>query len=147
MDPALLDRLIDKEDAAQDLFDHLTKHNYDPKIVEWVKDAMVHKAHVPVDRIALNHPPTDPDKVARMVKELRAGDKLPRVLLADTGKGPLRIADGHHRVFASAEAGLHTIRAYVLTHVKDDPKEPWRVMHDQQTSNEKKDSEGQKKAA
>jgi uncharacterized ParB-like nuclease family protein len=120
------------KDAAAKLFDHLVKHNYRPEAVEWVKHAMIHEAHVPIARIQISHTPNDPQKVERMMKQLKAGDKLPRVLLADTGKGPFRIADGHHRVYASKKAGLETIRAFVLTHVGDSPKEPWRIMHDKE---------------
>lgn len=150
LDSTFLSRLIAKEDGdqndADDLFEHLTKHNFDPKVVEWVKDAKVHKANVPVSRIQYNGKPADPEKVGRMVRELNSGEELPRVFLADTGNGKLRIADGHHRAFASRTAGLTTVRAYVVTHVGDSPKEPWRVMHDQQSSVSPKATSAEKAA-
>lgn len=148
MDSTFLSRLVAKEDGdpddAQELFEHLTKHNYDPKVVEWVKGARVHKANVPVSRIQYNGKPEDPEKVRRMVRQLKSGEELPRILLADTGNGKLRIADGHHRAFASRDAQLTTARAYVLTHVGDSPKEPWRIMHDQQRANKPQETPAEK---
>lgn len=148
MDSTFLSRLVAKEDGdpddAQALFEHLTKHNYDPKVVEWVKGARVHKANVPVSRIQYNGKPEDPEKVRRMVRQLKSGEELPRILLADTGSGKLRIADGHHRAFASRDAQLTTARAYVLTHVGDSPKEPWRIMHDQQRAQKPQETPAEK---
>lgn len=109
------------------------KQHYPPHVLKWVKGAKWDKRTVPLGVIAMKSRPGKPHDAAKvdgMRKAIRAGKKFKPVVLVDTGKGPMQIADGYHRTRAHKLEGHSLIRAVVATNTASHG--PWvKQMHDE----------------
>jgi len=97
--------------------DYLRKH-YPDELTEWVCRSAWEKNSVPLDRIAYHNRPggRDEQKVARMMRQIKAGKKKKRVVLIDPGsKGKMVVADGYHRLLAMEKLGITEAKAWVGT--------------------------------
>lgn len=73
----------------------------------------------PVDEIRHAARVSVPEQVEDLAVKLRDGFEIPPVWLDATGL----LIDGNHRLNATLQAGLPTIRAFVLTEEQDDEYE------------------------
>lgn len=108
------------------------RKGYPPHVLQWVRSASWTRRHVPLDKIHMQprpgHP-VDPAKVASMRQDIRDGKAAKPVVLVNTGKGKLKIADGYHRLKAHELEHTPTADAYVAKVTAR--RGPWsRSMHD-----------------
>lgn len=110
----------------------LARH-YPADVLGWVKGAKwTRNRHTPLSAIDVHArpgKPHDPAKVAAIRQTIRAGGKLHPLVLVNTGKGKLKIADGYHRARAAELEGVSHLDA--LHGKKRQRVGPWsRAMHD-----------------